>query len=144
MFVKVCRDNGELCETNETGTIYIKGQYLFPGYFNQLENPNPQNRNAFTADGWFNTEDYGHFNEHGKLFVFGRIKDIITYGSSVFYPGWLEKKLVEHSDIQEAVIVPIMKEEFPYTSTGKPDKQLLKRRAEELFGYSGKTTSTKQ
>ncbi|XP_055873499.1 long-chain-fatty-acid--CoA ligase FadD13-like [Biomphalaria glabrata] len=195
MFVKVCRDNGELCETNETGTIYIKGQYLFPGYFNRFENPNPQNLNVFTADGWFNTEDYGHFNDHGELFVFGRIKDIITYGSSVFYPGWLEKKLVEHSDIQEAVIVPvtdpvlyqnvcacirlrqssdldldklkdycdaifladvsvcltpkpkyfiIMKEEFPYTSTGKPDKQLLKRRAEEMFGYSGKTTSTKQ
>ncbi|KAI8785726.1 3-[(3aS,4S,7aS)-7a-methyl-1,5-dioxo-octahydro-1H-inden-4-yl]propanoyl:CoA ligase [Biomphalaria glabrata] len=187
--VKICRDDGEECQVNEIGTLFVRGFSVFRGYFNQLENPNPQNQKAFTPDGWFNTEDYGYFDEADDLYVLGRVKDVIMYGAFVFYPGWMERKLLEHPDVLEAIIVPvtdpvlyhnicaciklrqdsgldedklkdycdtiflpemstaltpkpkyfiIMKDNFPETATGKPDKQLLKRMAEDMFGYSGK------
>ncbi|KAK6958762.1 3-[(3aS 4S 7aS)-7a-methyl-1 5-dioxo-octahydro-1H-inden-4-yl]propanoyl:CoA ligase [Biomphalaria glabrata] len=106
MILKVCRDNGEQCQANETGTIFAKGQYVFRGYFNLLEKPT-QDSDAFTPGGWFNTEDYGFFNDEGDLHVFGRLKDVIMYGPTVFYPGWMEKRLAENPDIVDAFIVPV-------------------------------------
>ncbi|KAH9502259.1 hypothetical protein Btru_070551 [Bulinus truncatus] len=187
MEVKIVNDNGEQCRTNESGTILAKGRYAFKGYFNQLEILDPQTKKAFTPDGWFDMGDYGYLDDKGDLFVFGRGKDVITYGAFVFYPGWMEKKLAEHPDVVEAFVVPvsdpvlyqnicacvkvtadsdldehrlkeycddiflpgvssaitpkpkyfiIMKEDFPMTSTGKPDKQTLRRMAEDMFGDS--------
>lgn len=59
-------------------------------------------------------EDYGYIDKDGNVFVFGRTKDIITYGAESLHPGWMEKKLMEHSDVLEAIVVPVSKKKYPF------------------------------
>ncbi|KAK0067704.1 2-succinylbenzoate--CoA ligase [Biomphalaria pfeifferi] len=105
--LRIVAEDGRLCRPGETGTIEVKGPDVFKGYYNRLTSPDPQTVKAFTSDGWFKMEDYGHIDEDGNVFVFGRTKDIIIYGADLLYPGWMEKKLMEHSDVLEAVVVPV-------------------------------------
>uniref|UniRef100_A0A2C9KUE0 AMP-binding enzyme C-terminal domain-containing protein n=1 Tax=Biomphalaria glabrata TaxID=6526 RepID=A0A2C9KUE0_BIOGL len=88
-------------------TFMITGPDVFKGYYNRLTSPDPQTVKAFTSDGWFKMEDYGYIDKDGNVFVLGRTKDIIIYGAESLYPGWMEKKLMEHSDVLEAILVPV-------------------------------------
>ncbi|KAH9496750.1 hypothetical protein Btru_009298 [Bulinus truncatus] len=156
--VRVVDVNGELSPPKPIGTIHIKSTVMSAGYFNKFEDPDPDTISAFTPDGWLNMEDYGYIDEEGSLFVLGRNKDIINYGASVIYPGWLEDQIVEHPEVMQACVVPIQsytvtsvlvsryrptlfKEDYPELRTGKPDRQKLKLIAEEKFGYNSRLTT---
>ncbi|CAL1537434.1 unnamed protein product, partial [Lymnaea stagnalis] len=105
--LRVVRDDGELCQAGEVGTIHVQAPKIFRGFFNRLEDPDPQTRKAFTEDGWLNMDDNGYLDEHGDIFVLGRKNDVITYGASTLYPGWLEKKIMEYPDVEQACVVPV-------------------------------------
>ncbi|KAH9496741.1 hypothetical protein Btru_009274 [Bulinus truncatus] len=105
--VRVVNVNGELSPPKQIGTIHIKSTVMSAGYFNKVEDPDPDTIRAFTPDGWLNMEDYGYIDEEGNLFVLGRNKDIINYGASVIYPGWLEDQIVEHPEVMQACVVPV-------------------------------------
>ncbi|XP_012946718.2 medium-chain acyl-CoA ligase ACSF2, mitochondrial-like [Aplysia californica] len=182
--VRLVNKDQEKCKPKEVGTIHVRGPGVFKGYFNKLEETDKNTAKAFTADGWFNTEDNGFFDDQGNLFVLGREKDIIMYGSYIVYPGWLEKKIMAHPDVMDVVVVPVsdtvlfhnicacvrpakdktldeenlrdfcekiflssseiectpvpkyfmVLESFPEATTGKPDKKILMKMAEERFG----------
>ncbi|CAL1538381.1 unnamed protein product [Lymnaea stagnalis] len=105
--VRVVDDKGEICKPGVTGTIHVTGPLVFKGYFNRLEDPDPQTKLAFTSDGWVNTNDYGYVDDSGDLFVLGRNNDIIVHGNYLFYPSWMENRLMEHPDILVACLVPV-------------------------------------
>lgn len=105
-FKLVNKDN-EHCKPREIGRIWVKGNQVFTGYFNKTEETRQQENCIFSSDGWFNTEDNGYLDEQGDLYVVGRQKSAITYGAHAVYPEWLERKLVAHPDIEEAVVVPV-------------------------------------
>ncbi|XP_059169832.1 putative acyl--CoA ligase YdaB [Physella acuta] len=105
--VKVVNASGEVCGPKEFGTIYVRGQFVLKKYFNQLDEPGQQTTKAFTSDGWFNMDDYGCLDEDGRLFVVGRNNDVIMYGAFVVYPGWIEKKILEHPEIHDVFVVPV-------------------------------------
>merc|ERR1712062_602808 len=77
------------------------------GYFNLLDEASRRPAKSFLADGWFNMEDCGYWDDSGQLYVMGRENDVITYGGHVVYPGWLERKLMGHPGVKEVVVVPI-------------------------------------
>ncbi|XP_005091513.3 3-[(3aS,4S,7aS)-7a-methyl-1,5-dioxo-octahydro-1H-inden-4-yl]propanoyl:CoA ligase [Aplysia californica] len=184
--VRVVNKDQQHCKPREMGTIHARGPGVFTGYFNKLEDTDKNTAKAFTADGWFKMEDNGFYDEQGNLYVLGREKDIIMYGSFVVYPGWLEKKIMTHPDVADVVVVPVsdpvlfhdicacvkpvkektlngenlrefcqkifitsseaastpvpkyfmILESFPETLTGKPNKQILAKMAEERFGQT--------
>ncbi|CAL1543137.1 unnamed protein product [Lymnaea stagnalis] len=186
--LRIVDEEGRQCAPRELGNIYVKGEDVFKGYYNRLEDPDTIKAKAFTRDNWFITEDFGYLDEDENLFVLGRNKDAIIYGSVVFQPVWLENKLKEHPDVAEAILVPvsdpltyhnicacilpraesnlteddikaycesivlpdlgyvppnpgyymILKKSFPWTTNSKPDKQKLRKMAEDAFGYIGK------
>ena len=61
-------------ETDErrVGEVLARGPNVFSGYRNLPE----QNKQAFTADGWFRTGDLGYLND-GFLYLSGRISTLI-------------------------------------------------------------------
>lgn len=58
-------------------------------------------------DGWFYTGDHGRLSEEGLLFIEGRIDDIINMDGHKLSPGHVEKILVKHPDVSEAVAFAI-------------------------------------
>ncbi|KAH9496760.1 hypothetical protein Btru_009319 [Bulinus truncatus] len=103
--VRVVDEENKPCPPNVTGTIHVKGG--FTGYLNKLEDPDPDSLKAITQDGWMNTDDYGYIDDAGNLFVLGRNKDVIQYGSSSIYPCWLEEGITEHPDVIQTCVVPV-------------------------------------
>ncbi|CAG5125529.1 unnamed protein product, partial [Candidula unifasciata] len=105
--VRVVDADSKECQTGQVGTIHVKDRSRFRGYLNRVENPDPKTLLAFTKDGWLNMDDSGYFDEDGNLYVLGRLKDVIIFGATFVYPGWLEPKIAQHPAISEACIVPV-------------------------------------
>ncbi len=58
-------------------------------------------------EGWFRTRDAGWFDEHGFLFVEGRLDDVIVRGAENISPGEIEEVLQAHPGVAEAAVIGI-------------------------------------
>ncbi|HUX95738.1 MAG TPA: AMP-binding protein [Bacteroidales bacterium] len=71
-------ETGEECKTMEVGKIFVKGDLVMKGYYDDPE---------LTADalvnGWYNTGDMGYFDEEGYLFHAGRFKRFAKIGGEM-------------------------------------------------------------
>lgn len=89
-------DSGEVLIGTESGEL------PFPGYYKNPE----ANEDLFTDDGFFKTEDYGHFNEDGELVMVDRLEHLITLeDGSTFSPRFLEDSLRYSPFISEAFAI---------------------------------------
>ena len=88
---------------NQIGHILTKNRLMMKEYLND-----PQaTANAFTEDGFFRTGDLGRLDERGHLIVDGRGSDAIMRGLYIFYPFWLESRLITCPGVREVVIVGV-------------------------------------
>lgn len=62
------------------GEVWVRGSSLTPGY---LPEPSPEENPI--RDGWLATGDLGLLDDEGRLFITGRIKDLIIYQGRNFY-----------------------------------------------------------
>lgn len=83
------------------GEIWVKGDHLMIGYYNDPE----ETANIFTPDGWLKTGDLGRIDENGLLYITGRSKNIIVLpnGENVS-PEELELALVKIPLIKDALV----------------------------------------
>ena len=58
------------------------------------------------ADGWYHTGDIGRLDEHGILYITGRIKEMMIVGGFNVYPGEVEDALRRSPLVRDAVVVP--------------------------------------
>jgi o-succinylbenzoate---CoA ligase len=57
------------------GEVQLRGPVLFDGYEND-----PERTAAVMKDGWFRTNDLGRLDDDGRLWVTGRVDDVIISG----------------------------------------------------------------
>jgi len=95
-------DDGTACGANETGVLWIKGPQVMRGYY---ENPG-RTKEVLTDDGWFNSGDLGHVDEHGNFWITGRAKDtIVLAGGENVEPEPIETLIKTSPLIEQAVVV---------------------------------------
>jgi acyl-CoA synthetase (AMP-forming)/AMP-acid ligase II len=70
---------------------------------------------VMTADGAIRTGDLGRIDEQGRLFLTGRLKDLIISGGLNIAPAEIEAVACEHPDILTAVVVGIPDERWGET-----------------------------
>ena len=69
------------------GEIWLKGKAVMAGYYQNDE----ANRQAFDAEGFFNTQDLGYVDRKGHIHITGRKKNVIVLDSGKnVYPEELE------------------------------------------------------
>lgn len=79
----------------EVGEIWVSGPSVAVGYWNHADKTR-QTFQGLTADGegpFLRTGDLGFLDEDGRLFVTGRIKDLIIVGGRKHYPQDIEATL---------------------------------------------------
>lgn len=86
----------------QTGELQLKGPIVMPGYVN-----NDDNQDAFTEDGWLKTGDIVEINTEGYLFVVDRIKNMFISGGENVYPAEIERHLLTHPAIDQAIIIGV-------------------------------------
>jgi fatty-acyl-CoA synthase len=63
-------------------------------------------------DGWFHTGDVGAFDEHGKLQVVDRMKDIVISGGVNVSPTEVEGVLARHPDVEDVCVIGVDDDEW--------------------------------
>lgn len=102
--VAVVDDLDQPLPDGQTGEIVVRGPMVFKGYWNCDAD------NTFTfRNGWHHTGDMGRFDEDGYLWYAGRspAKELIKPGGENVYPAEVERTILEHAAIAEAVVLGV-------------------------------------
>ena len=86
---------------NGEGEIVAKGPNIMMGYY---KNPEATEQ-AFTEDGYFRTKDLGIIDKTGRLFIKGRLSNMILGPSGEnIYPEEIESVINAHPMVSESVV----------------------------------------
>lgn len=100
--IKVCDDDGEPVPTGEVGRLWVRGESLGLGYFEDPE----RTAEAF-VDGWFAGGDLVSVDEDGYVTHRGRGDDAIKVKGKWFRPQEVESILLEHDAVAEVAVVAV-------------------------------------
>ncbi len=85
----------------EQDALLVKGPNVMMGYWN-----NPDATKAiFTDDGWLNTGDTARMDEEGRLYITGRLKDIIVLSNGEKVPPVDMETAIQSDPLFEQVMV---------------------------------------
>ncbi len=100
--LRIVGAEGEQLEAGKVGEIELRGEQVFPGYYDNEE----ENSKAFTADGFFKTGDLGKLTLSGELVITGRSKEIIVLASGEnIDPSRIESAITKLPFVSDAVLV---------------------------------------
>jgi long-chain acyl-CoA synthetase len=84
------------------GELWIKSPSLMKGYYKEKELTN----SVITPDGWFKTGDLVTVNNSGRIYIKGRLKNIIlTSTGENIYPEDIESLINNFKFVQESLVV---------------------------------------
>ena len=83
-----------------TGELEVAGPEMFAGYLDAADN-----RDAFTADGWFRTGDLAKLGADGAVTIVGRVKDLIIRGGENISAKEVEDLLLQFEEVRDAAVV---------------------------------------
>ena len=90
-------------QANDIGEIGIKGPQVMGSYWHRED----LNKEVFTKDGFFLSGDMGYLDEHGRVFIVDRVKDMIIVSGFNVYPCDVEQVLNQHPDVEESACVGV-------------------------------------
>ena len=84
------------------GEIVAKGNNIMMGYY---KNPDATSA-AFTSDGWFKTKDLGLIDKNQRVYIRGRLGNIIlgSTGENI-YPEEIESVINKHEIVEESIVI---------------------------------------
>lgn len=87
------------------GAIWVRGDNVMMGYYNA-----PDLTARTLRGGWLDTGDLGYINEHGRVVITGRLKDLIKHKGFNIYPQEIENVIAMHPNVLRVGVI------------GKPDE----------------------
>lgn len=100
--VVVDPNSGKRLPPNKQGELWVRGPNIMQGYLNNEE----ATASVLDEDGWLHTGDLVYIDDEGKLFIVGRLKELIKYKGLQVAPAELEALLLTHFEIIDAAVVP--------------------------------------
>ena len=97
--LKIVSPDGRPTELNEIGMLWVKGDNVMAGYYN-----NPEKTDEVLKDGWLCTGDLALFNEAGLLKIKGRSDDLIIKAGMNIYPQEIESALKLDPRVHEVYV----------------------------------------
>lgn len=85
----------------ETGELLVKGPSVMKGYYNNPE----KTAEVLEPDGWLHTGDIGMIDEDGRLYITGRIKNMIVLsGGKKVFPEEVEAVMGKNDNFAEICV----------------------------------------
>lgn len=126
-------------EVEGRGELATRGPTLCSGYIG-----NPEANQEDFQDGWFRTGDIFVHNDDGTYSFVNRRKYLIKSGGENIYPAELERVLLAHEHVEDAIVVRVPDEKWgevprAVVSTYQPDAvdvaELMAMLDEEIASY---------
>ncbi|MGR8010029.1 class I adenylate-forming enzyme family protein [Streptomyces hypolithicus] len=132
--VRIAGPAGQPLAEGETGELWLRGQALFRGYWNDPR----ASAEAFGEGGWFRTGDLATIRD-GRVSIVDRIKDMVVRGGENVYCAEVESVLHDHPDVLDAAVLgvahPVLGEEVAAVVQLRPGATA---RADELRAHVGR------
>jgi acyl-CoA synthetase (AMP-forming)/AMP-acid ligase II len=100
--IRVVGDDGGDVPVGIAGEVLLRGPQQFLGYTDPA-----LNAVAIDREGWFHTGDVGVLDEHGRLTITDRLKDIIIRGAENLSSMEIEGIAVRHAGIVDAAAIGV-------------------------------------
>jgi long-chain acyl-CoA synthetase len=100
MSIQIVDDKFQPVPNGTVGELLLKGDNVFPGYFENRE----ANRAAF-HEGWFRTGDLACQDDNGFVKIRGRCKSLIISGGVNIMPEEIDEVVIKHSAVTEVATV---------------------------------------
>jgi len=84
-------DTGDDMPMGDEGILLLRGASVFKGYLDDPE----RTAEAFTEDGWYNTQDLARFDDEGFLYIEGRVSRFSKIGGEMVPHGAVEAAIAE-------------------------------------------------
>jgi benzoate-CoA ligase family protein len=97
---KIVDENGNRVPNGEIGDLYVKGDSICAGYWNQHE----KTKQTFEGH-WFRTGDKYYQDEDGYFWYAGRADDLFKVNGRWLSPAEVESALIGHPAVLEAAVV---------------------------------------
>lgn len=97
--VDIRKPDGSSAETNESGLLWVKGDNVMLGYYQ-----NPTLTGKVLQNGWLCTGDVATVNDDGLLKIKGRSDDLIIKAGMNVYPQEIEAVLKTDARVREVLI----------------------------------------
>jgi crotonobetaine/carnitine-CoA ligase len=99
---RVTAADGQPLPAGQRGELQLRGPGMMDGYFGDPE----ATATAFDG-GWFRTGDLAHLDDAGRVFLDGRIKDMIRRSGENIAAREVEEVLTTHPDVRLAAVVAV-------------------------------------
>lgn len=96
--IKIIKADGNVCGKNEEGILWVKGNSIMIGYYNQ-----PEKTKEVLKNGWLCTGDIAKTNNAGFLKIIGRNDHMIIRSGMNIYPTEIESALKTDPRVKEAL-----------------------------------------
>jgi len=97
---KILDENGKPVPRGEIGNLFVKGDSICAGYWNQPE----KTKQVFEGE-WYRTGDKYYQDEDGYMWYAGRSDDTFKVNGRWLSPAEVESSLVAHPAVREAAVV---------------------------------------
>jgi long-chain acyl-CoA synthetase len=98
--VRVCEEDGQPVPVGERGEIWVRGDVVMAGYWNDAKATG-----RAIQKGWLNTGDIGCLDARGYLYLLDRSKDLVISGGTNIYPREVEEALLTHPAVAEVSVI---------------------------------------
>ncbi len=98
--VRILDEDGKDAEINAPGEILIGGPMVMPGYWQ-----NEETTQQAKLGQWLRTGDIGKIDDEGFIYILDRKKNMYISGGENVYPAEVERALLQHPAIKEAVVI---------------------------------------
>lgn len=107
LHAKIVDRFGRVVPIETRGELCIAGYQLQKGYWNNQSKTDEVMIRDENGVLWLHTGDEAVMHEDGSVTITGRFKDIIIRGGENIYPLEIEERLVQHPDIERAIVVGV-------------------------------------
>jgi long-chain acyl-CoA synthetase len=100
--MRIVGDDGEDVPVGDAGEVWVRGEHVFRGYWNE-----PEATARVLVDGWLRTGDIATTDEEGYLYLVDRAKDLIIVSGFNVFPAEVEEVLRSHPDVVEVGVLGV-------------------------------------
>lgn len=121
--IRITDEQGREVPAGTPGELLLQGPMMSPAYWQ-----NPEATSQAIKEGWFYTGDRVYQDDEGFLFLVDRIKNMYISGGENVYPAEIERVLLAHAAVSEAVVIGIPDEKW-----GETGKAFIVKKCEAEF-----------